>query len=294
MSAITLITLKEQIVAGLRDRSGLLGAIAISNDSGYSVLAEGSDLLLIVVYEDHMAEESISHYSKDGLRIQENRTTKSLLEARAGNREDRIIIHWMMQGEIWVDTNTYLEDFRTGLLQYPGLVKEQKLLSEFSLFLKRYLQCKDHLHADQVLDAYSCILRAIHHWARIVIIEEGVHPEIMVWDQVRKYNPGVYKLYDELTSSPETLKQRVELVLLACEFSVMSKMESCCQGLIRILEESEAPLSISELLVHPILEGLTNPNLPLMMSKLAKKGIIKEVAVASDDQLFSLEVKYTK
>jgi hypothetical protein len=293
MNAISL-TMKDQIITALLQRKGLLGAVAVRNDSGYSVLSEGNVLLLVLIFEDGAADESITHYIQDGIRIQERRISMSYLEARAETLEDRAIIHWMIQGEIWVDPQAYLAKVRADLLDYPAIVKEQKLLTEFSLFLKRYMQCKEHLQAEQILDAYSSILRAIHHWARIAVLEAGVHPETTVWQQVRKFNPGIHKLYEELTASPETLKQRVELVLLACEFSVMSKMESCCSLLIRILEEAEEPLGIEELIGHPLLKGQASSNLPLMLGKLARKALIKEVAVATESELFSLEVKYTK
>ena len=96
---------------------------------------------------------------------------------------------------------------------------------EFSLFISKFIQSKEYLAEEHYLDAYSNILESLHHWARIVIIEENHYPELTVWRQVRLINPGVDKLYEELTLSSETLRQRVELVILACEFSVMSKMK---------------------------------------------------------------------
>lgn len=291
MNANTL-TRREHIVSGLSQLEGLLGVVALWDTSGFSVLTEGSDLLLVVVLEDRVSPLSTSHYIQEGIRIQEKQISRGEMECRAASREDRALIHWMMEGDIWLDPEGFLAGIRTDLTEYPEIVKQQKLLTEFSLFMKRYLQCKDFLLADQVLDAYSSVLRAIHHWARIAVIEEGVHPEITVWQQVRHFNPGVYKLYEELTASPETLRQRVELVLLACEFSVMSKMESCCSLLIRILEEVGQPMSVHELLVHPYLKGMAASNLPLMLNKLARKALIKEVAVATEAELFTLEIKY--
>lgn len=293
MNAIT-VSHKEQIVAGLQQRKDLVGAVAIPDESGFSVLSEGNGLLLVLVTEDGTSDGSITHYIQDGLRIQERRISRSSLEERLAKREDRAFIQWMIQGEIWVDPQAYLTNVRAELLECPAVIKEQKLLAEFSLFLKRYLQCKEFLHADQILDAYSCILRAIHHWARIVVLEAGAQPESTVWQQVRQYNSGVYKLYEELTASSETLKQRVELVLLACEFSVMSKMGSCCSLLIRILENSDEPMGVEELLQHPSLKGQAAANLPLLLNKLARKALIKEVAVATETEWLSLELKYTK
>lgn len=292
MNANTL-TKREQIVTGLMAQDGLLGIVALWGANGLSVLTEGSDLLLVIVSEDGISSLSTTHYIQDDIRIQERRIPRSLMRERAASREDRNLLHKMMEGEIWFDPEGFLAQIRMDLLEYPDIVKQQKLLSEFSLFMKRYLQCKDFLVADQVLDAYSSVLRAIHHWARISVVEAGVHPEITVWQQVKRYNPGVYKLYEELTTSNETLRQRVELVLLACEFSIMSQMEYCCSLLIRILGEAGQPLGVQELLNHPYMSGTWSVNLPLILTKLSRKSLIKEVSVASDLTWFELEVKYT-
>lgn len=287
-----ILTQKEQLVAGLAQLRGLLGIVALWNASGFSVLTEGNDLLLIVVLEDECPASSTYHYIQDGIRIQERRLSKGHIENLLAMRDDRAVTRLIIEGDIWVDQDDYLAGIRASFLKYPALLKQQKLLSEFSLFLKRSLQCKEFIFADEILDAYGSLLRAIHHWGRITLIEEDVLPEITMWQQIRGRNPEVYKLYEELTESPETLKQRVELVLLACEFSVMSKMEACCTLLIRILEEAEKPISVQELLAHPFLKGMSTANIPLMLNKLARKSIIKEVAVPAEEELFSLEIRY--
>lgn len=292
MNANTL-TRKEQIVSRLAQKRGVLGVLGLWDTSGFSVLTEGNDLLLIVVLEDESNTSFTSHYIQEGIRIQEKCISGSRLEGVVLSREERQVIRWLTEGEIWFDPEGFLTGLHSTLNHSPDLLKSQRLLSEFSLFMKRYLQCKDFLASDQVLDAYSSILRAIHHWARITVIEAGVYPDTMVWQQVRNYNPGVYKLYEELTTSSETLRQRVELVLLACEFSIMSKMESCCSLLIRILKESEHPLGVQELLQHRDLASLQPSHLPLMLNKLARKSLIKEVAVANETEWFELEIKYS-
>lgn len=287
-----ILTQKEQLVAGLARLDGLLGIVALWNASGYSVLTEGDDLLLIVVMEDACLIAETYHYIQDGIRIQERRLSNTHIENLLAKRDDRTVARMIIEGDIWMDRDGYLEGIRAAFLKYPALLKQQKLLGEFSLFMKRYLQCKEFLLADQILDAYGSLLRAIHHWGRITLIEEDILPEITMWHQIRGRNPEVYKLYEELTASPETLKQRVELVLLACEFSVMSKMENCCSLLIRVLADKDMPISVQELLAHPFLQGMSTANIPLMLNRLARKSVIKEVAVPVEDELFSLEIRY--
>lgn len=197
-----------------------------------------------------------------------------------------------MRGEILFDRDQYLAQIRQRLLAFPDELRKQKMLAEFAAFLRTYLHAKQDLQDGNILDAHSHILTSLHHWAHIVLIEEGVHPELTVWAQIKGYNPGVYKLYEELTVSPETLEQRVHLVLLACEFHVMSKMKSCCRLLLDLMENREEPWSVMELYNHPELRHL-RVDLSLLLQKLVVRGFIREVAVIPDSgDTDELELKY--
>lgn len=277
----------------LSELAGLTGIVAFPANPAFFTQTDGFDGIVIAVFEAGSTETSILHYIKDGMRIQERRYAVDALEKQAYCGEHRNIIHWIVQGEIWVDRRGYLEGLQKHLADFPDPDRERRLFAEFASFLRTYLQSKEYLQAGHVLDAYSNILEALHHWARIILIEEGVYPEVTVWQQVRTINAGVYKLYEELTTSCETLTQRVELVLLACEFSVMSKMESCCGPVLRHLAESAEPLGIGELINREDFRDFA-PQLPILLSKLARKMLIREVAVPAEGDLSLMEVKYTK
>ncbi|MBP1990929.1 nucleotidyltransferase-like protein [Paenibacillus eucommiae] len=283
---------KDRLANKYRDDPKIISITLVENPKQLPALTDGFDILLLIVTNDLRLNNHITNYIKDDVRIQERWVDPSALEQWIRNGDNRNIIHWLLKGEILLDQNTYLEGLRHRMLEFPGDLREQKLLIEFSLFLRKYLQSKEHLLDDHLLDAYNNILEALHHWARIVIIEEGFHPEITVWRQIRAINPGIYKLYEELTTSKETLKQRVQLVLLACEFSVMSKMERCCIALIDIMGLRELPWSPDELQNHPQLAEI-KVELPLLLNKLVKKSLIKEVAIPIDDEITEIELKYT-
>lgn len=285
--------LRTEALARLSEKTDITGLIAIPANPDFFSLTDDFDGIIIAVFHGDSSASSIFHYIKDGLRIQERWLTATELEKRLKHREHRNIIHWIVQGEIWMDRQGYVEGLRHQLTNFPDPAREYKLFAEFASFLRTYLQSKEYLQAGHVLDAYSNAMEALHHWARIALIEEGILPEVTVWQQVRQVNAGVYKLYEELTASGETLKQRVELVLLACEFSVVSKMESCCGPVLRHLSESEKPLGIADLIHEEDLSDYA-PQLPLLLNKLAKKSIIREVAVDVEGDLSFMEVKYTK
>jgi hypothetical protein len=284
--------LKEYLLSKYQDSEGIISIAVYHNTTPFPSHTDAYDLLVVVVADKENTSGSLFHYIKEGCRIQERWISPVELEFWLLSGENRNIIYWILQGEILLDRNIYLESLRHRLLEFQPLIKEQKLLIEFSLFLSKFIQSKEYLAEEHFLDAYSNILEALHHWAHIVIIEEGIHPELTVWRQVRLINPGVYKLYEELTLSSETLRQRVELVILACEFSVMSKMKNCCELLLRIIEEPDGPLSVEEIKSHADLQYL-HINLALLLNKLVSKSLIREVAVALDDSVTELELRYT-
>jgi hypothetical protein len=283
---------KEQFLLKFRNDQRIISVMAVDNPKQLPSLTDGFDTLLLIVTNDLSLNNHTTNYIRDDSRIQERWVDPSSIEQWIRHGVNRNILHWLLKGEILLDQNTYLEGLRHRILEFPGDLREHKLLVEFSHFLRKYLQSKEYILDEHLLDAYNNILEALHHWARIVIIEDGYHPEITVWRQIRAINPGVYKLYEELTMSKETLKQRVQLVLLACEFSVMSKMERCCEAFIQILRENEQPLSTDELQQHSQLVEL-RAELPLLLNKLVKKGLIKEVAVIIDEENSEIELRFT-
>jgi hypothetical protein len=283
---------KEQLTAKLKENESVIAITAVDNPSLFSAITDGFDLLLLIIARDHACTNQQFHYIKEGRRIQEKWVSPEALDEFILHGEHRNIIYWILKGEILLDRDTYLEGLRHRVLEFPEELREHKLLIEFSKFLRSYLQTKEYISEDHQLDAYNNILEALHHWARIVIVEAGYHPEVTVWRQVKQINPGVYKLYEELTYSKETIEQRVQLVLLACEFSVVSKMERCCKLLLEVLSNREEPWSMQELQELPKLSDV-RMELPLLLNKLIGKSLAREVVYALEDDLSLMELRYT-
>ncbi|WP_246578443.1 nucleotidyltransferase-like protein [Cohnella xylanilytica] len=255
---------------------GLISLLLVANPYSYETMIDGMDRLVLAVY-GQTPERPTEHWMWEETRILVRRVTPECLEKWVTGGESRGVIQWLIHGDILLDKNGYLADLRRQLDEWPPEMKERKVLCEFSKFSKTYLQAKQDLKDGQILDAYSHILTSLHHWAHIALIEEGMHPELTVWVQVRRVNPGIYKLYEELTTNKETVEQRVQLVMLACEFSVLTKMKSSCSLLLRVVGSRAEGWSVSELMVHPELKGL-ELDLSLLLQKLAKKGYLREIA----------------
>lgn len=163
-----------------------------------------------------------------------------------------------------------------------------QLFVEFGNFISSYEQSKRFYKQGYQLDAYTYILNALNHWAKIVILENGLVISDSVWEQVSQINLGVFKLYEEVTSSKETIEQKIQLVLLACEFSVVSKLEKCCQSLISFLRSKGEPLTLLQLGSHFV---NVSPHLSMIVKLLLKKNLIREVMTTSN--VDDLSIGYT-
>ncbi|GIP35483.1 hypothetical protein J2TS4_46930 [Paenibacillus sp. J2TS4] len=190
-----------------------------------------------------------------------------------------------------MDRDKHMENLRRELMELPRTKKAQLLLVEFSRFLSRFFRSKEHFVNDHLLDAYSSVEEAMSHWARIVVIEHGGDIHGQIWEQVKRYNAGVHKLYEELILSEETLSQRVELVMLACEFSIVTQMESCCSILLELLNSRHQPWSAAEIRQHPSIAGL-DVDISLLLGVLAKKTLIREVLIGGE-MGDPIQIKYT-
>jgi hypothetical protein len=284
--------LKKHVSSLLQFEEGVIGLVSVSHPYPFHPQIDGLDLLLLVITSTASTRPSIEHLRMEGQRVMIRRTTCLGLEQWVSSGYDSTIIEWLMQGDIVFDKDGYLEQIKARISQFPDELMKRKLLVEYDEFLRSCLQAKQNLSNGHLLDAHNDIIKSLNHYAHMELIEAGLHPEPSVWRQMRRFHPGIYKLYEELTTSPETLEQRIQLVLLACEFSMMSKMRSCSSLIFHILESREAPWSVMELTCHPSLNGL-RVDFSLILQKLVQRGYVREVAVLGDPrESEALELRY--
>ncbi|MBD2847764.1 hypothetical protein IDH44_21435 [Paenibacillus sp. IB182496] len=271
-------SIKAHYTAFFAQQEGVVGVIALERPYPFNPLDDEPELLVLAVVDKQWGGKPTEHAQIDGMRIVLRTVEIQRIERWLSTGRERAVIRWLRRGEILLDPRAYLRATRERMSELPEMLRERKTLVEFSDFLGSYLQAKHELHENHLLDAYSCLVRALQNWARMTLIEEGVMPEQTIWKQIRTYNTGLYKMYEELTVSVEPLDKRIELVLLGCEFSVMSRIKSCCVLLLRLLGSRELPWSIEELERHHELEGLSI-DLSLLLQKLVKRGHIREIAL---------------
>lgn len=268
------------LLSGETFEENVLGAVAWRQrgDATFqSALLHDFDMVVLLLHEEQETERIITHSIAADKRTQSVHVGLSALERAVMAGDNNELVSSLISGEVLWDPKGILAEMRKQLTQFEGPLKERVLFMEFARFLHMYIKSKRYIEAGCTMDAYNCVLIALYHWARIEVSEAGYFPEPAVWGQVKSLNSPVHKLYEELTISTETLDQRIELILLACEFALMSKMEDSCAMLLHILGSRKEAWSIKELLQHSGLSPL-QAELPLVLRKLVSRSLIREIA----------------
>ncbi len=195
----------------------------------------------------------------------------------------RKAIDWLINGKVIFDRNEYMANLKETLHQFPEKNRKLKKAVEFAKLIRAYRECKDLYNSKHYMDANSLMVRSLHYLARVTVLEKGFHPEITVWNQVKKIDPEVYKLYEELMESEESLEKKISLMLLASDFAIHSRAEHGAEHLLNLMKEKEEPWSFGELKVHPELQAYTL-DLSILLEYLVERKIIKTVLVETKGQ----------
>lgn len=280
--------IKRQSVADwLAGIPAVAGAVLFEDDSK----ADGERRLLILISEEEQGSSHCLQFPVDAGQLVQIRLSRERLQAAPLHYEDRDLVHWLRKGEILLDPEQQIHELHHRLDSCSGPFQEKLVLAEFCRFYRHYLLSKRELDNQCLLDSFENLLQAIHHWGRLSVVEQGHYPERMIWEQVRTANVGVFKLYEELTSSSESLLKRIQLVLLASEFCVVSKMAGCCSLLLRLLESREEPWGLQEL-ERELGGAEIVDELAVLLSQLEKKALIREVLIPYDEELAVMERKF--
>jgi hypothetical protein len=255
-----------------------LGILLIQKKDRLSPVTDGFDAILLVVTQNIQELWYVNHYHYDDKKVQVITVNKEELNQWLAAGSNRRAVEWIMYGKILFDRNEYISSLKDRLEVFPYELRKEKLCMEFGRLIRRYQEGKDLLRSGDNLDAFNQILHALHHWARLSVIENGFHPEVTLWKQVKNIDPEIYKLYDELVMGSEPLNKRIELLLLASEFSLGSKTKLAAAHLIEVMNTKKEPWLFQELLLQPEVKEYAL-DLGILLEHLLKKHVIEEIFV---------------
>lgn len=253
-----------------------LGVLFLEKDKPNSPLTDQFDAILIVITKDESISWDIKHYEFKGKKaalhiVSKERLTEWLIQGEYGR-----LLSWLLNCKVLFERNEYVTDLRSKLKGFPIDERKKRIGIEFAMLIRCYYNGKDLFDSNQNLDAYNQMIRALHHLARLSVIQHGFHPEITVWKQVRQIEPEVYKLYQELIESKESIEKRLELLFIASGFAISARIKIGGAHLLDVMVEKEVPWAYEELKNHEDLKeyGL---DLNLLLEHLIEKKKIKPI-----------------
>ena len=128
---------------------------------------------------------------------------------------NRKVIDWIFFGKVLFNRNDFFHKLKIELQEFPYKSRKIKTGIQFLKRIRRYSEGKEYFDKGCYLDAYSHVVDSLHHLGRLSIIDSGFYPEVTVWEQVKKIEPAIYKLYEELVMSHEPIEKRLELLFFS-------------------------------------------------------------------------------
>lgn len=250
-----------------------LGILIIEKEERAESVTDKYDVVFLIIKERSNIKWHVKHYEFLDKKVSMHSVDEELVYRWMITGSNRRFIDWIFNGKVLFDRNEYVYKMKERVRNFPIDERKKKIGLEFSKLIRRFEDGKALFHSQNYLDAFNFISHALHHQARLAVIERGFYPEVTVWNQVKLIEPETYKLYQELLVGEETIEKRVELLLIANEFAISSKMLLGSAHLIHVLKKKDGPWSISEMMKEKELEDYLI-DLELFVEYLVQKKLI--------------------
>lgn len=253
--------------------SRTLGTLMIEKKTSISPITDNFDVILLVIVKEADQPWYVKHYQFEektaAMHIVEEGQLRHWIETGTYRR----IMQWVIDGRILFDRNEYVTKLRASLADFPDQKRELRMAIEFAKLTRSYQEAKQLFLASHYLDAYNKVISSLHSLGRLTILEKGYHPELVVWSQIRRLDPAIYKLYEELLTSDEEMGKRLELMLLAIDFSISDRAKIASKHLLGVMRTNGDYWSFGNLKINPEVEHF-QLDLSMMMDYLIEKDIL--------------------
>lgn len=262
-----------------------LGVILINKREGAENMTDTFDAVLLIIVKDSDTPIYSKHYSYGEAKMVMHIITEERLRKWIFIGSNRRLVDWLFHGKIMFDRNEFLFKLRSEMQEFPFFGRKLKTGIQFAKLIRRYQEGKELFEDGHYLDAYNHVVASLHHLGRLSIIDSGHYPEVTVWAQVKRNDPAIYKLYEELILSNESLEKRLELLFLAGEFLINSRTNDGAQHILEMML-TQPSWTIQEL--HDQAElSYYSTDLEVFVEYLIDRGLILvEEVIAKNEAIF--------
>lgn len=262
-----------------------LGVILVEKCEEKSNDTDTFDTVLLIIVKEADTSVFTKHYLYEENKVALHTVTEKIVRKWLLIGSNKKVINWIFFGKVLFDRNEFLHKLKIELQEFPYKGCKIKTGIQFSKLIRRYLEGKEYFDQGSYLDAYNHVVDSLHHLGRLAIIDSGLYPEVTVWEQVKKIEPAIYKLYEELVMSHEPIEKRLELLFLASEFLIHSRTQDGARHILEVMNAKET-WTIQELHNHHELVNYS-VDLVVFVEYLVDKGYIKiEPIVAKNELIF--------
>lgn len=254
-----------------------LGVLMIKKQQKNIPATDTFDVVLLILIKEAETPVYVKHYTYNDQKAALYMITDEQLREWILLGSNKKVFDWLYNGKVMFERNEYFQKIITELRDFPFNGRKLKMGIEFSKLIRRYMDGKALFENGHYLDAYNHVVHSLHHLARLALIEQGFHPEVTVWQQIKQIEPEILKLYEELVNSQEALDKRLELLFLASEFLIHSKIKSGTSHFVDVLSEKEF-WSFQEMMNHKELQ-LYAVDLGMLLEYLIERNIIEVVTI---------------
>ncbi|TRM11652.1 hypothetical protein FH966_08045 [Lentibacillus cibarius] len=249
-----------------------LGIILIEKTKPDSSITDNFDVIMLVIVKASNTDHHEKHYEFNNKTAAMLTLTENSLNKWIDTNGNRKSVEWIFAGKVVFDRDGYISKLKDQLRRFPHEKRDLRKAMEFGELLKSYSEARDLYMSEQYKDAFSRMVRTLHYLARLALVEKGYHPEVTLWNQVKKIDPEIYKLYDELIESDEPIAKRVQLMMLAADFVISRRAKVSAKHLLEIMEE-KSTWSYEELKNHSKIASYVF-GLTAILHYLTEKGIL--------------------
>lgn len=217
-----------------------LGVMLIEKREKVSPNTDTFDAILLIITKENETPVFSKHYTDGEKKAAMHIVTEKQLKKWLLLGTNRKIVDWLFNGRILFDRNEFMEKLIIELKEYPFAGRKIKMGLEYAKLIRRYLEGKVLFEEKNYLDAYRHVIESLHHLARLAVLENGLPPEVTIWTQVKKMEPSIYKLYEELVLSDESIDKRLELLFLASEFLIHSRTADGAQHITEVMAQKKS------------------------------------------------------
>ncbi|WP_232697840.1 nucleotidyltransferase-like protein [Brevibacillus daliensis] len=254
----------------------VLAIVSAKQNDQDKILSIDPDLISLVVVHNSDRNWAVKQLDLHNLCVEEHIVTDWQLHQWLLQGVPEKILSIYRQGEIVHDSNNLMHEKGDKFLAIPKEVKKRYMCEHYLAFIQSYVDSKEALQLNMMLDAFHTALQALIYWGQLEIIEAGEWPEEPVLHKVKSRAPSIYKLYEEVITSYEPLEKKIELLLLPIEMQLMAKVKAGTEYLIDKLKQELRPWKTDQII--SLLPGDQNgKNIVLLLDRMVKRGVLHEV-----------------